>query len=194
MSLAPEDTFINVDATNYSTSPRLHTYTWPDNRVANAILMKFDLAGIPAGAVVEEATLHLALVESDGAPEGTYTVTAHKVVGQNPVIAGATGYTADGVTGWTPNACCYGQMPLAQADISPAYATQAIDKTPGYKAWTITALVQEWLAGPATNSGLLLNSDPSTLQGRYRFFASMEHPDSALRPFLHITYSLPPSP
>jgi hypothetical protein len=194
VSLAPQDTFINADATNYSTSARLATFTWPDNKVANAILMKFDLAGLPAGAVVQEATLHLALVESDGQPEGTYTVTAHKVVGKDAVIAGATGYTADGVTDWTPNACCHSNRPMAQADISAAYATQAIDKTLGYKAWTITALVQDWLAAPATNFGLLLNSDPSKPQGRYRYFASMEHPDSVLRPFLHITYSLPTSP
>jgi hypothetical protein len=166
------------------------TFTWPDHQVANAILMKFDLSGLPAGAVVHQATVSLALVESDAAPEATYTVTAHKVVGKNPVIAGATGYTADGVTSWTPNACCYANVPLAQADISPAYDTRAIDKTPGYKSWTITAIVQEWLANPATNFGLLLNGDPSQLAGRHRFFASMEHPTTQLRPYLRITYSV----
>ena len=38
------------------------TYTWPDNQVANAILMKFDLSAIPTGAAVTDATLRLALV------------------------------------------------------------------------------------------------------------------------------------
>src|SRR3989442_7428872 len=54
-------------------------------------------------------------------------------------------------------------------------------------------MVQEWLAAPTTNFGLLLNSDPSKLRDRYRYFASMEHPDSTIRPFLHITYALPRS-
>jgi hypothetical protein len=152
--------------------------------------MKFDLSGLPAGAVVQDATVHLALVESDGAAEGTYTVTAHKVVGRNPVIARATGYTADGVTAWTPNACCDKSVPLAQADLSPAYATQAVDKMPGDKTWPITAMVQQWVADPATNFGLLLNSDASRLRDRYRYFASMEHPTVSLRPYLEVTYSV----
>jgi hypothetical protein len=186
---APEDTFLNLDATNYSGAAMLATYTWRDYQVANAIVMKFDLSSIPAGAVVEEVTLDLALIESDAMPDSTYTVTAHKVVGKNPVIGAATGYTADGVTGWTANACCYNSVPLAQADISPAYDTRAIDKTPGVKSWTITAMVREWLAGPATNFGLLLNSDASTLRDRYRFFASAEHPDATLRPVLRVIYA-----
>src|SRR5438045_8161232 len=52
--LTPQDTSINVNATNYSTSTTLTTYTWPDNRVANAILMKFDVSSLPAGATVQQ--------------------------------------------------------------------------------------------------------------------------------------------
>ena len=168
----------------------LTTYTWPDAQVANAILMKFDLSTVPPGAVVEDAKLYLALVQSDTMPAATYTVTAHKVVGANPVIAQATGYNADGVTAWTPNACCHDGVPLAQSDISLAYDTQAIDKAPGFKAWTITAMLQEWLADPSTNFGVLLNSDASKARDHYRFFASMEHPDSSLRPFLRVTFTI----
>ena len=93
--------------------------------------------------MVTDATLQLALVASDAAAESTYTVTAHKVVGRSPVITGATGYTADGVTAWTPNNCCSNNVPLAQADISAAYDSRAIDKTLGYKSWSLTAMVQE---------------------------------------------------
>ena len=193
--LSPEDTSLNLNSTNYSTDPLLTTYTWPDNRVANAIALKFNLAAIPAGAVVDSATLHLSLVESDTAPEATYTVTAHKIVGRNPVITAATGYNATTTTAWTANSCCSGGVPLAQADISLAYDTRTIDKTPGDKTWTITALVREWLADPATNFGVLLNSDRSALRDRYRFFASMEHADAGQRPYLHIRYSAaPPDP
>jgi hypothetical protein len=191
-TLAPQDTFIGLDATNQSTNPQLMTYTWPDNKVANAILMKFDLSAIPAAAVVADATLQLSLVGTDAAPESTYTVTAHKVVGKNLVISAATGYMANGVTAWTANTCCDSGVPLAQADISAAYDTRAIDKTLGYKSWSITALAQEWVANPTTNFGLLLNSDTSKLSDRYRTFASMENANPSLRPYLRITYSVVP--
>jgi hypothetical protein len=187
--VAPQDTYLNLDAINYSTDPLLRTYTWPNYKVANAAVLTFDLSAIPAGAVVTEAVLSLALVESDPLSASTYTVSAHKLVGRNPTVASATGYTADGVTSWTPNACCYNGVPLAQADISPAYDQRAIDKTPGFKTWTITAMVQEWLANPAANFGLLLNADASKRRDRYRFFASMEYPDAALRPQLRVTFS-----
>ncbi len=192
VTLAPEDTFIGLDANNQSANVMLMTYTWPDYRVANAILMKFDLSAIPPGAVVTDATLQLALVASDTSSDSTYTVTALKLLGRNPVITGATGYTADGVTAWTPNVCCSNNVPLAQADISAAYDSRAIDKTLGYKSWSLTAMVQEWIANPATNFGLMLDSDASKLRDRYRYFASMENADPGLRPSLRVTYSLDP--
>ena len=187
--LSPQDTSLNINTSNYSADTVLTTYTWPDYKVANTIVMKFDLSAVPPGAFVERATVHLALVESDATPDSTYSIRAHKLVGKNPVISLATGYTADAATTWTANACCYNAAPLAQANISPAYDIKAIDKTPGFKAWTITTMVQEWLDDPATNFGLLLNSDDSTRGDRYRFFASMEHTDASLRPHLKITYS-----
>ncbi len=189
--LTPQDTTISIDATNYSTNARLTTYTWPDNRVANAILMKFDLSALPSGATVQQAVLNVALVESDASADATYRITANKLK-KNPVITAATGYTTNGTTAWTANACCYNGVPLAQADISTAYDTKAIGKTPGYKTWTITTMVREWLASPSTNFGVLLNSDPSKLRDRYRSFASMEYADTTLRPYLYVKYSLPP--
>src|SRR2546429_8766278 len=71
----------------------LNLYTWPDNKIANAVVMKFDLASIPAGSTISSATLNLNLVESDGMTEPTYTVTAHRIVNKNPDLARATGYT-----------------------------------------------------------------------------------------------------
>jgi predicted 3-demethylubiquinone-9 3-methyltransferase (glyoxalase superfamily) len=189
--LSPEDTSLNINAINYSADPLLTTYTWPAQRIANAVLLKFNLSSLPANAVVQEATLRLALVESDASTEPTYSVPAHKIVGRNPVISAATGYTADGVTQWTANGCCHDGIPLAQADISAAYDTQAIDKAAGFKSWSIATMVQEWLANPASNFGVLLNSDASAGVDRYRFFASMEHADSTLRPSLQISYTIP---
>jgi hypothetical protein len=187
--LSPDDTWLNVNANNYSTDTILPTYTWPDYQIANAILMKFDLSSVPPSAVVQEAKLFLALVQSDTFPAETYNVAASKVLGHNPVIGLATGYTVDGVTNWTPSACCQNGVPLAQSDISPPYATEAVNKIPGYKSWTITAMFQEWLDDPSGNRGLLINSDASKARDHFRIFASKEHPDTSLRPFLRVVYS-----
>ena len=187
---SPQDTSLNLNANNYSAATVLMTYTWPDYQPANAILMKFDLSGLPANAVVQDAKLFLALTHSDLLAAPTYGMSVSKVLNHNPMIALATGYTADGATGWTPNTCCYGGVPLAQADISAPYDTQEIDKTPGYKSWTITTMLQEWVADPASNFGLLLGSDSSKPRDHYRFFASMENPAVNLRPYLRVLYSV----
>ena len=190
LRLAPQrDTFLNVDATNYGTSDTLRIYTWPDYQPANIAVLKFDLSSIPRDAVVQQATLRLALVEADGKSESTYNVSAHKIVNKNPNLAKVTGYTSDGTTPWSSSACCYDGIPLAQADLSPSYATKAINKTPGFKSWAITPMVQEWLADPATNYGVALNADTTILKNRYRYFASKEHPDATLRPYLEIRFS-----
>ena len=105
--LTPDDTYLNLDGANYSGSDILATYTWPDNKVANAIVMKFDLSAVPAGSVVTGAALHLALLDADLAPEATYAVGVHKILHGNLVVGGANGLTRDGATPWTPSGCCF---------------------------------------------------------------------------------------
>ena len=51
------DTYLNINAVNYATDTLLALYTWPDDTIANAILMTFDLTSIPAGSTVRTATL-----------------------------------------------------------------------------------------------------------------------------------------
>jgi hypothetical protein len=189
LQLAPQDTSLNINATNYSAQTMLTTYTWPDNQMANVILLKFDLSSLPAGAVVQQAVVSLALVQSDATADATYTMAALKVIGKNPVIASATGYTFDGVSPWTPSACCYSGVPLAQADLSAPYASLAVDKAAGFKAWTITTMVREWVTSPASNFGLVLNSDATVARDRFRYFASTKNADATLKPVLVITYS-----
>jgi galactose oxidase-like protein/glyoxal oxidase-like protein/fibronectin type III domain protein len=189
------NTYLNIDAINHAAETQLHLYTWPRDTIANAILMKFDLASIPAGSTVRSATLNLYLVGSDASPDPTYTVTVHQIVNKNPDLTRATGSTYDGVNGWTPNGCCRNHIPLAQADISLPVDTKTIDKTPGFKQWDVTALVQGWFSNPATNFGLLVNSDPARLADRYRFFGSSRDPVTSHRPYLTVvTETAAPGP
>src|SRR5262249_11574315 len=56
---------------------------------------------------------------------------------------------------------------------------------------TATTMEREWLAGEATNLGLLLNADATTLRDRQRDFASMENTTISARPNLTVLY-VPP--
>ena len=183
------DTYLNIDAMVHAPEESLNVYTWPDDKIANAIVMKFDLSTIPPGSAISSATLNLYLRKTDATSDPTYTVAVHKVVNKNPVIASATGSTYDGVNSWTPNSCCYNNVPLAQADIGPAVDTKSIDKTLGFKQWDVTAIVQDWFAHPSSNFGLLVNSDPTKVADRFRQFSSSENPETSQRPYLTVVYT-----
>jgi galactose oxidase-like protein/fibronectin type III domain protein len=182
------DTYLNVNAANYATDTLLNLYTWPSDTIANAIVMTFDLTSIPAGATISSAMLNLYLAASDPSPDPTYTVTVHGIVNKNPDVTRATGYTYDGVSAWTPNACCRNHIPLAQSDIGVSVDTRDVDKAIGFKQWDVTSIVQGWLSDPSTNFGLLMNSDPSKVKDRYRFFRSNEDPVTSRRPSLAVTF------
>lgn len=187
--LAPTgDTYLNLDSIAHGAEAALNTYTWPDFKIANAILMTFDLTSIPASSTVVSATLSLNLIESDVHPAPLYTITVHRIVNKKPVLSLATGFTYDGVNPWTPSACCDAGVPLAQADIGAAVDSKAVDKTLGLKTWSVTSIVHGWLTAPATNFGLLLNSDPAQPFGNYRFFSSSEDPVPGNRPSLSVVY------
>jgi len=180
------DTYLNSNGNSYAADTLLRLYTWPNDTIANVIVMKFDLTSIPAGSTISRATLSLYLFRSDASADPTYTVTAHKIVTKNPDVTRATGYTYDGVNPWTPNACCRNHIPMAQSDIGPPVDTKDIDKTVGFKEWDVTSLVQGWFSDPSTNFGLLLNSDPSKLRDRYRSFRSNQDPVASRRPYLTV--------
>lgn len=190
VTLPPVDTTLKIDSINYSTESRLYTYTYPANRIANAILMRFDLSQIPANATIQSATLQLWMIDMDATTsDPTYSVSLHQVINRNPDVSRATGRTFDGVSSWTANTCCQNNIPLAQADISPARSTLAVDRTYGTKTWNALSVVQAWLSSPSTNYGLLLNSDATKGAGRYRTFASVNSTSANQRPFLRVTYS-----
>ncbi len=182
-----EDTYINLDESNNVSSINLATYTWPENMVANAVIIKADFSQIPQGVQVQSAILQLYTTSFGG--ESSYSIGAHKIINHNPELTTVTGYTYDGSQSWTANSSAYNDIPLAQADIDLAESTLDVDTSIGYKSWDITGMVQEWLNGTSPNYGVLLNSDISAAAGSYRYFASSEASDASQRPKLIISYS-----
>src|SRR3989440_7279651 len=78
------DGFLNINATNYASSATLNVYTWPDNKIANAIVLKFDLASIPAGATITSETRRVSQTGRYPTGPQNYTETVHKIVDKNP--------------------------------------------------------------------------------------------------------------
>ena len=183
-----QDTFININQEVNVASDRLNTYTWPTNMSANAVLIKFNLSQLPAGAKIQSATLSLYQVEAGG--DTSYDVSVHKIINHNPDLQQSNGYTFNGVDGWTANNNCYKNIPLGQADIAPAEDVNSLDQSLGYKTWDVTNMVQDWVTDSASNFGLLLNSDAVASADSYRFFAASETNDADLRPSLEVIYSV----
>lgn len=183
-----QDTFLNLNTDVNAASTTLNTYTWPANTPSNTVLMQWDLSALPAGAQIQSATLSLYMTAGGG--DALYAVPVSEVINKTPVIAKSNGYTYDGVNAWDPSSIPYNGIPLAESDIAPAVDTPQIDTTLGYKSWNVTGIVQDWVANPANNRGLLLNSSSSATSDSYRTFASSEATDSTQRPKLVVTYTL----
>ena len=186
-----EDTYLNLNEENTSTSESLNTYTWPQDMAANAIVMKWDLSAIPSSATIRNARLYLYMSNIEGTGgDDLYDLSAHMIINYDPVISACTGNHYDGINSWTPNGRCYDNIPLAQADIVPAEDTQAINKTYDYKSWSITNMVKEWVSHPDLNYGVLINSDLVAGSNSNRYFSSTESSIPDQRPKLVITYSI----
>jgi len=108
-----QDTFINLNDENSVSSESLNTYTWPTDYVANAIILKANLAAIPDGAYVQSATLHLYMNSMEGGGgDDLYDISVHKIINYKPDLSQCTGNTYDGINGWTTNGSCYDNIPL----------------------------------------------------------------------------------
>jgi hypothetical protein len=184
-----QDTFLNINEDVNAFSEQLNTYTWPRDTPANSIVIKLDVSRIPQGAQIRSATLSLYQTAAGG--ETSYDVSVHKLINHNPDLLLANGYTYDGIDTWTANNDCYNSVPMAQADIDPAADVNSLDTTPGYKTWNITGIIQDWVNDSSANYGMMLNSDASARRNSYRFFASSENSETAQRPVITVTYTMP---
>jgi hypothetical protein len=184
-----QDTFLNINNDVNATSTALSAYTWPANKPANAILMKWDLSALPANAQIQSATLSLYLTGSGG--DSSYAMPVSEIINKLPVIAKCNGNTYDGTNAWTSSSVPYGGIPLAQSDIAAAVDSPLINTTAGYKSWNVASMVKDWVATPGNNRGLLVDSSSSATADSYRTFASSEAAGATQRPKLVVIYTLP---
>jgi len=182
-----EDTFVNHGTyanDNYFSESTLNTYTWPENHVANRGFIQWNLSGLPEDITVSQATLWLYYVAEDhGGGDGEYTVNVSKVSGVKPDLRTATWNGSGGATPWP------GGADGGSSAIGPPGSSATIGSKHRWVSWDITEMVREWVADPATNFGMAIDSDGSASSDSNRYFASREYPDPGLRPWLEITYT-----
>ena len=163
-------------------------------------LLAFDLTTIPAGSVVESATLHLTLTLAPNMDP--QDVSLHRLVadwgeaGSNAGPPGGSGAPAErGDATWgerffpaTSWATAGGDFAISQSAVTPIGFDSGVDY-----AWASTALVadvQGWLDAPASNHGwILIGNEIETMTARR--FASRENGNATYRPHLVVEYTAP---
>lgn len=109
-------------------------------------LLLFDISGIPAGSLINSATLRLNA--SSRAGSANFDLNAHQVT-QDWTESGSNWSDADASTVWTAGGG--GTYGATVIDSIPAAAT-------GWYEWNIAPLVQEWVENPpvSSNQGIAL--------------------------------------
>lgn len=156
-------------------------------------LLRFDLAGVPAGSVLRSARLVLYQSRS----RSDHVVRVHRVLqawGEGPANSGAAGGGAPAAAGdvtwlnrlhpsqaWQQPGATHQAAASAQALVGPPNQAYVFESA------QLTADVQAWLQQPASNHGWLLVGDEAQLQSAKRF-ESRENTSAANQPRLELDF------
>ncbi|HEV8595752.1 MAG TPA: DNRLRE domain-containing protein [Thermoplasmata archaeon] len=140
-------------------------------------ILRFDLSAVPAGSVIDDATLSLYESAGFGNP---YTASVYQVTAAWNEMQVTW---SDRVTGtaWAG----------AGGDFSGHVVGQvALDNTAGWRAWNVTQLVDLWYRGRLPNYGLILNAPSTGAPSDKTFYSSDYGGNPTLRPKLDIRYRI----
>ena len=143
--------------------------------------MRFDLAPIPANAIVTEATLELYAVGWSGYD---LPIDTHVIL-RNVDLCQATWNVAEEGNPW-------GQPGCNDTATDRHGLPESSLMTHGLGQWysfDLTAAVQGWRDGSLANNGVLLRA-ANTISAALRF-AAVQNNDLSLRPRLVVTYRTP---
>ena len=143
-------------------------------------LLRFDLSALPANATIDQATLSLNVISSDGS---ALNIRAYRMLRDWDVNT-ATWEQASAGTAWS--------IPgVSEGDRAPAASDQTWVSGAGWQSFDVTADVQAFAGGGATNYGWLL--EPDSIYSLISVAAAEYLNDTSLRPRLEILYTLPSS-
>ena len=145
-------------------------------------LIRFDLSSLPADATIQEAKLGLYAYGRSNS--GALDVTVRPVLRSWAEGQATWNLAATGVP-WAQPGCSEPDV-----DVGDPAATRLINTINTWHEWDITALVQNWVANPASNRGVLLQGAGST-SVEYLFASSDYWWDLAISPRLIVRYTTP---
>jgi len=149
-------------------------------------LLRFDLALIPSHASVKRAVLHLyATSRSNPSPLRLSVAQVSRFWDPNQV----TWMKTTASEAWAQP----GARDAASDRSREIYASALVDSERRWTEWDITELVQQWVADPQGNHGLLMLAEGS-VSVQYDFSTSQWYPED-YRPYLEVEFvALSPSP
>jgi alpha-tubulin suppressor-like RCC1 family protein len=173
--------------TNYGTSNRFYSGEWSatNYRVNQRSVMDFDLSGIPADAVIVEASLSLFSMQpqtNDDYRHGSYIIPNN--TGSKP----NTSYLERITSSWTETEVTYNTQPSTTAEnriILPESQTTNQD----YLDLDVTAMVKDMVNNPSESFGFMIRLVDEVKYCRMAFCSS-NHADPARHPKLVIKYTL----
>jgi hypothetical protein len=168
-------------------------------------LLAFDVAGsIPAGSIVQSATLTLNVSLEPSGNTSAHTFLLHRVSadwGEGTSDAGNAGGAGDSATAgdatWLHSFFDTGFWASAGGDFAATpSASQGVGPGLGNVAFTSAGLagdVQSWLDAPGANFGWVIRTD-ETGTGTARRFDSKDNATPAVRPVLEVEFTTPSVP
>jgi large repetitive protein len=146
-------------------------------------LLKFDLSGIPSGAIITSASLSLVKTSGVGASVDIRRITSAwnegsgGCGGSNSAVSWNQRITG---TNWTTSGGDFN---------GTVEATTTVGSNNTTYTWNVLSLVQNWTNGTNANHGLMVKNTSET-SGALNVFASSENTTVANRPKLTVTYTV----
>lgn len=160
-------------------------------------LLAFDISSLPAGATITAATLTLNCSSEDAATD--FDVAVHRALLQwyEGIRNGATP-AEDGSTwdwrNWNGSVAWGAEGGQSGTDYAAsATATTTITGT-GNHTWDVTADVQAWYAGTATNYGWFIINTSEATASSGKIFDTSDNATAGNRPKLDIEYTVAGKP
>jgi type II secretory pathway pseudopilin PulG len=172
---ADSSLYENVPWLNYGWAAEIRIYPWEPSWTRRGII-RFNLSGIPAGAVVEEATLYLRESRTLGF---TRTLGVHRV---------SQGWSEGGVTWNKRNATNNWNNPGGDfAGTATDTSTISWTGSPKWDTWDVASDVQQFVSGELDNYGWITKDVNEDSSQRFWFFYSKE---GLMAPYLKVRYSV----
>lgn len=171
--------------TNFGTSPKFYSGEWSASnyKVNQRSIMDFDVASIPADAVILEAKLSLYSMYPQTNDDYRHSSSLIK---PNSIYKSNASFIERITSNWTESTVTYSTQPATSAiHRSLLQESNAYDQN--YEAYDVTSMVQDMINNPGESFGFMLR-----LQNEIKYtrmaFCSREFPDTARRPRLVIKY------